>query len=114
MTPWWISGIAFLAAWLVYLLVVWPRKRPEPKKCWWHGCDGNQISEAHHFCSKHYTGNFPHVAPPMLHLLDKLTERPICGASLREAWTIEHEKATCPECRKEADMAMLQWHVNNR
>ena len=58
--------------------------------------------------------DFPHVAPPILHLLDKATERPICGASLREAWTIIPETATCPECRTQGDMAMLQWHVNNR
>ena len=58
--------------------------------------------------------DFSHVAPPMLHLLDKATERPICGASLREAWTIIPETATCPECRKQGDMAMLQWWANNR
>ena len=58
--------------------------------------------------------DFPPLAPPMLHLMDKATERPICGASIREAWTIMPETATCPECRKQGDLAMLQWEVNNR
>ena len=89
------------------------RKWPERKKCWWDGCDGVQISKAHHFCHKHSSGGV-HVAPPMLHLLDKATERPLCGASIREAWTIIPETATCPECRKQGDMSMLQWYVNNR
>jgi hypothetical protein len=58
--------------------------------------------------------DFPHVAPPILHLLEPGTERPICGASIREAWTIVPETATCPECRKQGDLAMLQWYANNR
>jgi rubredoxin len=58
--------------------------------------------------------DFPHLAPPMLHFLDKATERPVCGASIREAWTIIPETATCPECRKQGDLAMLQWFANNR
>ena len=58
--------------------------------------------------------DFPHVAPAILHLIDRATERPICGASIREAWTIIPETATCPECRKQGDAAMLQWEVNNR
>ncbi len=58
--------------------------------------------------------DFPHVAPAILHLLDKATERPICGASIREAWTIIPDTATCPECRKQGDLAMLQWYANNR
>ena len=58
--------------------------------------------------------DLPHLAPPMLHLLDQLTSRPVCGASVRETWTIEPESATCSECRRQSEMARLQWFVNNR
>jgi len=58
--------------------------------------------------------DLPHVAPPILHLLDKLSQRPVCGASLRESWTILPETVTCPECRKQGEAAMLQWYANNR
>jgi rubredoxin len=60
------------------------------------------------------TLDFPHVAPPILHLVDKLTGLPICGASVREPWTVLPETATCPECRRQGDMAMLQWFTTNR
>ena len=58
--------------------------------------------------------DFPHEAPRILHLLDKLTERPVCGASIREAWTILPDTATCTECKKQSESSMLQWWANNR
>ena len=60
------------------------------------------------------TRDLPRVAPPILHLVVEPEHRPLCGASIRQPWTIDPEAATCPECRREGEAAMLQWWVNNR
>jgi hypothetical protein len=49
-----------------------------------------------------------------MHLVIAPQNRPLCGASIRELWTIEPEFATCPECKRESEAALLQWWVNNR
>jgi len=56
----------------------------------------------------------PADPPPPMHLVIAPQNRPLCGASIRELWTIEPEFATCPECKRESEAALLQWWVNNR
>ena len=97
--PWWIWMVGFVVPLVVAVLFGRRLRRMQPP----------QAEPA-----PRLPLDFPHVAPPMLHLLDKLSHRPVCGASVREAWTIEHEAATCPECRKLGDMAMIQWFTNTR
>lgn len=58
--------------------------------------------------------DLPRAAPPILHLVVEPEHRPLCGASIRQLWTIDPKAATCPECRQEGEAAMLQWLVNNR
>jgi len=55
----------------------------------------------------------PADRPPM-HLVVAPQNRPLCGASIRELWTIDPDAATCPECRREGEAAMLQWFATNR
>lgn len=52
--------------------------------------------------------------PKILHLVLHPDEVPICGASVREPWTLEPEFATCSECREAADRRMTQWRANTR
>jgi hypothetical protein len=97
MIPWWVYLVTFSAALAVVLWVRRPRRPTRPA--------ASQPADP---------STYPQAALPIMHLLDKLTERPVCGASIRARWTVVIESATCPECRKQADMAMLQWEVNNR
>ena len=98
MIPWWAYLVTFSAALAV---VLWARRPRRPAR----------LAAARPPADP---STYPPAALPIMHLLDKLTERPICGASIRERWTVVLETATCPECRKEADLAMLQWWANNR
>jgi hypothetical protein len=101
MNPWWIYLVTFSAALVV---VLWARRPRRPARPADRPADRPPADPS----------TYPQAALPIMHLLDKLTERPVCGASIRERWTVVLETATCPECRKQADMAMLQWEVNNR
>ena len=56
----------------------------------------------------------PFRAPDILHLCTEPEMRPLCGASIREPWTIDPEAATCPACRENGDSMMLQWWATNR
>lgn len=56
----------------------------------------------------------PRAAPPILHLVVEPEHRPLCGASIRQPWTIDPNAVTCPECRREGEALTLQWWVNNR
>lgn len=58
--------------------------------------------------------DLPFEAPPILHLCKEPEMRPLCGASIREPWTIDPQAATCPDCRREGDSLMLQWWATNR
>ena len=58
--------------------------------------------------------DLPLVAPPILHLVVEPEHMPLCGASIRQPWTIDPQAATCPECRRDGDAAMTQWWANNR
>lgn len=58
--------------------------------------------------------DLPMIAPPILHLVVEPEHRPLCGASIRQPWTIDPASATCPECRRDGDALMLQWTTNNR
>ena len=98
MIPWWAYLVTFSAALAV---VLWVRRSRCPTR------PAAALPSAD-------PSAYPQAALPIMHMLDKLTERPICGASIRERWTVVLETATCPECRKQADMAILQWWANNR
>ena len=58
--------------------------------------------------------DLPMANTPILHLVVEPEHRPLCGASIRQPWTIDPQAATCPECRRDGDAAMLQWWTNNR
>ena len=100
MNAWWVFPGAVLVVFVTALLVLrWlGQRKPRP----------DQAPTARP------TIDLPHVAPPILHLVVEPEHRTLCGASIREAWTIEPEAATCPECRREGDAAMIQWLTNNR
>ena len=56
-------------------------------------------------------------APPqvrVLHWAPGLGHYPLCGASIREAWTLEYLAATCPECRAQGWPLLLQKEINDR
>ena len=94
---WWLPSLP--AAWIAFWTVqLWPKRKPAA------------LEEKPDITPREY----PRLVPPILHLMDKATGRPICGASIREAWTIVPETATCPECRKQGEMEMLQWYITTR
>ena len=98
MIPWWAYLVTFSA---VLAVVLWTRRPRRPAR----PAAARPPADP---------SAYPQAALPIMHLLDKLTERPVCGASIRERWTVVLETTTCPECRKHGDLAMLQWEVNNR
>jgi hypothetical protein len=58
--------------------------------------------------------DLPMAPPTILHLVVEPEHRPLCGASIRQPWTIDPASATCPECLRDGDALMLQWTTNNR
>lgn len=50
----------------------------------------------------------------LLHWAPYAQGLPVCGASIRERWTIVYETVTCPACRKAGEMLQLQYHANTR
>lgn len=53
--------------------------------------------------------------PPLLHFIDYLTQRPLCGERIDAVkWTIEWQAVTCPKCKEEGRLVVLQHEVNTR
>ena len=99
MNAWWVFPVAVLVIFVAIQLVLFRMGRKQPPAPAQHARPPIDL---------------PHVAPPVLHLVVEPEHRPLCGASIREPWTIEPQAATCPECRRDGDAAMLQWWANNR
>ena len=99
MNAWWVFPVAVLVIFVAVQLALFRMGRKQPPS-------PAQLARA--------PIDLPHVAPPILHLVVEPEHRPLCGASIRQPWTIDPEAATCPECRRDGDAAMVQWWANNR
>lgn len=56
----------------------------------------------------------PLAPPTVIHLVTHPENRPLCGASIREAWTEDPAFATCPACRRDGDLRFIQWKASTR
>ena len=61
----------------------------------------------------------PPAPPPQpkrgpMHWVADATRLPLCGASIRERWTLEYEVVTCEACIAAGKMLLLEYWVSNR
>jgi len=56
----------------------------------------------------------PLVPPAIIHLVLLPENRPLCGASIREPWTVDPQHCTCPACRKDGELRFIQWKASTR